>query len=64
MLIVLVLALFPIVYLFNPRLAMVALVLAIVALYLKRTTTGRVRRPEAPKPQTPWKDPWGTGSSA
>jgi hypothetical protein len=41
MAIVLVLALFPILYLFDTRVAMVALVLAIIGLYRKRTARPR-----------------------
>jgi hypothetical protein len=62
MLIILLLALFPILYLFEPRLAMGALLMAIVALYRKHTASIRPKppRPEPNKSATPWKDPWDT----
>jgi hypothetical protein len=58
------LVLFPILYLFNPRFAFIALVVGIILLYRSRisTATRAVRKPDADKPMTAWKDPWGTGN--
>jgi hypothetical protein len=58
----LLLALFPILYLFNPRFALVALVVGIFLLYRSRVSaaTPAVRKPAEQSPMTPWKDPWGT----
>ena len=64
MAIIVLLALFPILYLFDTRLAIGALLVAIVALYRKRTavsTRPGEQRGKPERPQTAWKDPWGTG---
>ena len=62
-----ILALFPLLYLFAPRLAFVALAVGIVMLVhrrLSRTTGGRqpdrFRREPEHAGQAAWKDPWGT----
>lgn len=65
MLQVVLLALFPLLLLFNPRLALILLVVAIVLLYQKRVkaATGGVRKRVDEQRMKPWKDPWGTGAS-
>ncbi len=59
-----ILALFPVLLLFAPRLAVALLVLAIVLLCQKRVAAARrpaARRLEdAPRKQVAWKDPWST----
>lgn len=57
------LALFPVLYLFAPRLALALLALAIVLLYQKRASRSRKSgaRPQAVRRQpVAWKDPWST----
>ncbi len=57
------LALFPLLYLFAPRLALALLVLAIVLLCQKRVAAARKAgaRPQGPpRRQVEWKDPWST----
>jgi hypothetical protein len=57
------LALFPLLYLFAPRLALALLVLAIFLLYRKRVSGSRksgARPQDAPCQAVAWKDPWGT----
>ncbi len=59
------LALFPVVFLFAPRLAFGLLAIAIVLLYQKRVAAARKtaaaarKRPDA-REQVAWKDPWST----
>lgn len=64
MLAVLLLALFPVLFIFDTRLGAAALVAAIVLLYrgnvAKRVAS--VRRPQ-PSAQREWSDPWGSGTS-
>lgn len=57
------LALFPLLLLFSPRLALAVLVLAIVLLYQKRVAGARKsagRLQAAPRQPSAWKDPWNT----
>jgi hypothetical protein len=58
--IVLILVLFPIVFLFDTRFAAVALIVAIVGLYHNRTN--RIRKTQKPSDaeDKPWEDPWNT----
>jgi hypothetical protein len=59
---VLLLVLFPILYIFDTRLAIGALLMAIVLLYVSRTNraTRAARTKADERPMTAWKDPWGT----
>jgi uncharacterized membrane protein YfcA len=56
------LALFPVLLLFSPRLAVAVLVVAIVMLYSKRVSSARskARDREPERPQAATKDPWNT----
>ncbi|HEY7448428.1 MAG TPA: hypothetical protein VH702_09775 [Vicinamibacterales bacterium] len=58
--IVLILVLFPIVFLFDTRFAAVALIVAIIGLYHNRTN--RVRKPQkkSEEEDKAWEDPWNT----
>lgn len=58
------LALFPVVFIFDTRLGTLMLVAAIVALYRGHTKKHlkQIRTEDVPQ-QVGWKDPWGTGSS-
>ncbi len=56
-------ALFPLLYLFAPRLALALLALAIFLLYRKRVAASRksgANLGATPRQQGAWKDPWGT----
>jgi hypothetical protein len=57
--IVLILALFPIVLLFDTRFAAVALLVAIVGLYQKSVSKRKPPRKAAVE-EKPWQDPWDT----
>ena len=59
------LVLFPLLYLFNPRFAFAALVVGIVLLFRSRVSaaTRSVRKAAEDKPMTAWKDPLGKGTS-
>jgi hypothetical protein len=61
--IALLLALFPVLFLLDTRLGVIALVLAIGMLSRKRTRTATRRASEAAdtRPTKAWEDPWGTG---
>jgi hypothetical protein len=61
--VVLILIIFPLVYILNPRLGLMALFISIVVLYRKRTRRKRVRRArnERLRGFTSWEDPWKTG---
>ena len=61
---VLLLALFPVLIIFDTRLGALALIASIVLLYRGATAKrlARVRMEERP-PQSAWRDPWGPGSS-
>ena len=62
---ILLLALFPIVFVFDTRLGAIMLVAAIVLQYRKSRarSVARARSAVASKTQTPWQNPWGTGSA-
>ena len=45
---VLILVLFPLLYLFNPRLALAALIVGIVGMYFQRTRTSKPPNPRRP----------------
>lgn len=58
------LALFPVLFIFDTRLGAIALVAAVVLLY-RGSVNKRVKQVgrENTPPQSAWKDPWDTGSS-
>jgi Na+/H+ antiporter NhaD/arsenite permease-like protein len=58
--VVLILVLFPIVFLFDTRLAAAALLVAIVYLYTSRAGSARKAPGKAVVKEKPWQDPWGT----
>ena len=62
---ILLLVLFPIVFVFDTRLGTIMLVAAIVLQYRKSRarSVARARTTVANENQKPWKDPWGTGAA-
>jgi hypothetical protein len=63
---ILLLALFPIVFVFDTRLGAIMLVAAIVLQYRKSRarSVARARHSAvANESQKPWQDPWGTGTA-
>ena len=62
---IVLLALFPIVFMFDTRLGAIMLVAAIVLQYRKSRgrSVARARTSVANHAQKPWKDPWGTGAA-
>jgi hypothetical protein len=61
---ILLLALFPIVFVFDTRLGAIMLVAAIVLQYRKSTARSVSRvRSAASERQKSWQDPWGTGAA-
>jgi hypothetical protein len=62
---ILLLALFPIVFVFDTRLGAIMLVAAIVLQYRKSTarSVSRARSAAASEGQKSWQDPWGTGAA-
>jgi hypothetical protein len=60
------LALFPVLYIFSPRLALALLALAIILLCQKRVAASpksNARLQAARREAAAWKDPWGTSAS-
>ena len=63
---ILLLALFPIVFVFDTRLGAIMLVSAIVLQYRKSRARSVARARSAvadERRQKPWQDPWGTGTA-
>ncbi len=58
--IVLILALFPIIFLFDTRFAAVALLVAIVGLYQKRVSKVKKPAKKTAVEEKTWQDPWDT----